>query len=150
MSIDADSLLDIRDLHVGFQSSRGVVRAVEGVSLRVPAARTVALVGESGCGKSATALSVLRLISATTGGQILFHDGGACADLLRLDGGALRRVRGNRIAMIFQEPMTALNPVYSIGEQIAEVVELHQGLRRRAAWAAAVEMLERVGILDVA
>jgi len=137
---------------VAFHSRQGMVHAVDGISLRVRRRRTVALVGESGCGKSATALSVLRLIPTSTGGptggQIIFRDGATRVDLLGLGLAALQRIRGNRIAMIFQEPMTALNPVYSVGEQIAEVIELHQGAGRRAAWSATVEMLRRVGIPD--
>jgi oligopeptide/dipeptide ABC transporter ATP-binding protein len=162
MHTDGDVLLELRDLQVAFFSGNGIVRAVNGVSLHIPRARTVALVGESGCGKTATALSILRLIPASGGGpvngQILFSDaapptGGGGADpidLMQIGDQALRRIRGNRIAMIFQEPMTALNPVYSIGEQVVEAVELHQGLRGKAAWEAAVEALRRVGIADAA
>lgn len=160
MHTHGDSLLELRDLQVAFFSGNGIVRAVNGVSVHIPRARTVALVGESGCGKTATALSILRLIPASGGGavngQILFSDvapptGGGIKDpidLLQIGDQAMRRIRGNRIAMIFQEPMTALNPVYSIGEQVVEAVELHQGLRGKTAWEAAVEALRRVGIPD--
>jgi len=165
MNSDGDVLLDLHDLQVAFSSRNGAVRAVDGVSLHVPRARTVALVGESGCGKSVTALSVLRLIpqppGRIIGGRIIFNDysrdtarGRESArgpiDLVQISDQAIRRIRGNRIAMIFQEPMTALNPVYSVGEQVVEAVELHQGLRGKAAWEASVETLRRVGIPDAA
>jgi oligopeptide/dipeptide ABC transporter ATP-binding protein len=160
-----NALLTIQDLQAGFETDAGLVPVVDGVSIQVSRARTVALVGESGCGKSVTALSVLRLIpqppGRIVGGRMIFNDRtpdapptryGATApiDLLQISDQALRRIRGNRIAMIFQEPMTALNPVYSIGEQVVEAVELHQGLRGKAAWEAAVEALRRVGIADAA
>jgi oligopeptide transport system ATP-binding protein len=122
--------------------------------LTVPRGKTVALVGESGCGKTATALSILRLIPEPPGrmedGHILFtpSPGEAPVDLAAISRKDLRRIRGNRIAMVFQEPMTALNPVFSVGEQIVEAIELHQPLRRRAAWARAVEMMRDVGIPD--
>lgn len=154
---DAEAVLDIRDLRVAFRSRGRLVHAVDGVSLRVDRAQTVALVGESGCGKTATALSILGLIPASIGGpiggQVIFHDASALpaqasTDLLRLDREVLRDVRGRRIAMIFQEPMTALNPVLPIGEQIAEVLELHEGASRRRAWQTAEKLLRRVGIPD--
>jgi oligopeptide/dipeptide ABC transporter ATP-binding protein len=168
MNTNATALLDVRNLQVAFSSRGGILRAVHGITVRVHPGKTVALVGESGCGKSATALSILRLIPSSAGGamggQILFSDiapplvGGAdptkrtghpkTVDLLRLDSQSMRRIRGNRIAMIFQEPMTALNPVYCIGEQIAEAIELHQGQRRRAAWQSAGALLRLVRIPD--
>ncbi len=169
MTGDDHILLDVHNLEVSFFSRGRWVRVVDDVSLRVPRGRTVALVGESGCGKSATALSILRLIPSPpgriAGGKILFasHPGMAppikgdatggypppdVIDLLQLDDRALRRIRGNRIAMIFQEPMSALNPVYSVGEQIVEGIQLHQRVTGRAAWRAAVEMLRQVGIAD--
>jgi peptide/nickel transport system ATP-binding protein len=123
-----------------------VARAVDGVSFSVAAGETVGLVGESGCGKSVTALSILRLIGSPgriePDSRMLFEG----RDLMRLSNEEMRRVRGNRIAMIFQEPMTALNPVFTVGDQIAEVSRIHEKASRKAAWARAVEMLELVGI----
>ncbi len=126
--------------------------AVDGVSLSIPRGKTVALVGETGCGKSVTALSIMRLIpqppGRIVGGRILFYysQSADAVDLLQLSDRRMRDIRGNRIAMIFQEPVVSLNPVYSVGEQIVEAIELHQPLRGRAAFSAAVEMLRKVGI----
>ncbi|WP_420992159.1 ABC transporter ATP-binding protein [Cupriavidus sp. 30B13] len=140
------SLLEIRELRTWFDTRGGVARAVDGVSLSVARGETVALVGESGSGKSVTAYSVLRLIprgrGRIAGGQVLF-DG---TDLLTLPDAAIRAIRGNRIAMIFQEPLSALNPVLSIGQQIAEAIRLHRPLSARAAWERAVALLEQVQI----
>ncbi len=147
-------LLEVRGLQLHFETQGGFLSVVDDVSLKIHQGRTVALVGESGCGKSVTALSILRLIpqppARIVDGRILFNDAEKAdsIDLLKLNDRDMRRIRGNRIAMIFQEPMTSLNPVYSIGEQIVEAVELHQGLRGKKAWAAAVEALRRVGIPD--
>jgi peptide/nickel transport system ATP-binding protein len=138
-------LLELVDLRTTFETSAGVVHAVDGVSLRVPHGGSVGIVGESGCGKSVTSLSVLRLIAAPgriTGGQIFFEG----TDLLALPEAQMRALRGKRIAMIFQEPMTALNPVYTVGQQIGEVLELHEGLDKRAARARSIELLHLVGI----
>ncbi|WP_028586145.1 ABC transporter ATP-binding protein [Desulfocurvus vexinensis] len=139
-------LLSIRDLETTFFTDQGAARAVDGVSLDVDRGQTVAVVGESGCGKTMLALSVLRLVPAPagriTGGQVFF-DG---TDLLALPEAAMRSIRGNRISMIFQEPMTSLNPVFRVGEQIAEAVRLHRGATAREAHEAAVEMLRLVGI----
>ncbi len=173
---DNASLLEVRDLRTSFVTDAGVIPAVDGVSLSVPHGKTVALVGESGCGKSVTALSIMRLIpeppGKNVGGQVLLdemrsdehaHASVSMAptspprtagdmprtgttDLLHLSEKQMRQVRGARIAMIFQEPQVSLNPVYTIGEQIVEAIELHQPLRGKEAWAAAVEMLRRVGI----
>src|SRR5438094_6775971 len=122
----ADPLLEIKSLSVGFKTERGDVRAVNDVSFSIFPGQTVALVGESGCGKSVTALSILRLIPQPPGrflsGRILLNG----QNLLDLEEKQMRRVRGKDIAMIFQEPMTSLNPVYTIGDQIAEAVILHQ------------------------
>jgi peptide/nickel transport system ATP-binding protein len=146
----ASVILSIRDLVVEFQSEGGWVRVVDGISLDLPRGKTIGLVGESGSGKTATALSILRLIATPpgriAGGQILY-DG---RDLLALPEHELRRLRGNRIAMVFQDPMTSLNPVYAVGEQIAEVLRAHQGLSRRAAARRAIDLLERVGIPEPA
>jgi len=144
---DADTaLLRVADLRTYFHTDAGLVRAVDGVSLDVARAETLALVGESGCGKSVTAMSILRLIPSPPGqiasGAIWFEG----EDLLQADEPRLRAVRGNDIAMIFQEPMTSLNPVYSIGDQIIEAVVLHQEAAHETARQRAIEMLKRVGI----
>ena len=128
-----------------FRTSAGVVRAVDGVSFEIRRGQTMGLVGESGCGKSVTALSILKLIDfpgRIAGGRILFDD----LDLAEVDADEMRRIRGARIAMIFQEPMTSLNPVFTIGDQIAETVEVHKKVTRKEAWERAVEMLKLVGI----
>jgi oligopeptide/dipeptide ABC transporter ATP-binding protein len=136
-------LLSIRDLRVEFETDSGPVPAVRGVDLELKEGETVALVGESGCGKSVTALSIMRLMSGrVAGGQIDFRG----QNLASLSEPAMRRVRGAQIGMIFQEPMTSLNPVFRIGRQIEEVSILHQGLSPSAARAQAVELLGRVGI----
>jgi oligopeptide/dipeptide ABC transporter ATP-binding protein len=142
----------VRDLQTSFVVEGQSIPAVDGVSLDIPRARTVALVGETGCGKSVAALSVMRLIPEPpgniVGGKVLFRAGPDSdpIDLLLLPERKMREIRGNRIAMIFQEPLVSLNPVYTVGEQIVEAIELHQPLRGRAASAAAVEQLRRVGI----
>ena len=138
-------LLEVRDLHVRFETSRGTVRAVEGISYTVNRGEIVAIVGESGCGKSVSSLAIMRLLAKTgrvTQGTITF-DG---RDLLALSAEQMREIRGRDISMIFQEPMTSLNPVYTVGEQIAEVIRLHEGLGRRAAMDRTVEMLKLVHI----
>ena len=139
-------LLTVSDLRSYFYTGAGVARAVDGVSFTIAAGETLGIVGESGCGKSVTALSILRLIQPPgriePGSRIVFEG----QDLLQLDDAGIRRVRGNRIAMIFQEPMTALNPVFTVGDQIAEVARVHASASRRAAWDRAVEMLTLVGI----
>ena len=140
------ALLTVSDLRTYFYTSAGVARAVDGVSFTIGAGETLGIVGESGCGKSVTALSILRLVQQPgriePGSRILFEG----QDLLQLDNAGIRRVRGNRIAMIFQEPMTALNPVFTVGDQIGEVVRVHSSASRRDAWDRAVEMLTLVGI----
>jgi oligopeptide/dipeptide ABC transporter ATP-binding protein len=140
------ALLTVSDLRTYFYTSAGVARAVDGVSFSIASGETLGIVGESGCGKSVTALSILRLIQQPgriePGSTINFEG----QELLQLDDAGIRRIRGNRIAMIFQEPMTALNPVFSVGDQIAEVVRVHANAPRRAAWDRAVEMLTTVGI----
>jgi oligopeptide/dipeptide ABC transporter ATP-binding protein len=146
MSQDNNVLLDVRDLRTHFFTEEGVARSVDGVSWSLKRGQTLALVGESGCGKSVTALSIMRLVpeppGRIVGGQILFEG----KDLVQASERELRQVRGNKIGMIFQEPMTSLNPVYTIGAQIVEAIEIHQKLRGREAWDLAVDMLRQVGI----
>ncbi|CAO3357640.1 ABC transporter ATP-binding protein [Azospirillum melinis] len=149
--MDADLTLDIRNLQTHFTADRGVSKAVDGVSFAVRRNETLAVVGESGSGKSVTSLSAMRLIPTPpgiiAGGEILFRGrDGQVRDLARLSERAMRSVRGNEIGMIFQEPMTSLNPVYTVGDQIGEALRYHQGLDRRAARAEALAMLKKVGI----
>jgi len=141
-----DPLLSIEDLRTYFYTDAGVARAVDGVSFHIDPGETVGLVGESGCGKSVTALSLLRLIGSPGRIEPDSHMRFEGRDLLTLADEDMRKVRGNRIAMIFQEPMTALNPVFTVGDQIAEVSRVHERAGRKAAWRRAVEMLELVGI----
>jgi oligopeptide/dipeptide ABC transporter ATP-binding protein len=144
-----DSILEVKNLSTHFFTRAGTVKAVDGVSFAIERGSTLALVGESGSGKSVTSLSVMRLIQPpgeTVSGEIIFNG----RDLMKLDGDEMRRLRGRDIAMIFQDPMTSLNPVYTVGDQIAEAIQLHEGLTRRRAWAKAVEMMERVKIPDAA
>ena len=139
-------LLSIRDLRTYFYTENGVARSVDGVSFEVGAGETVGIVGESGCGKSVTALSILRLIQPPgriePGSHIEFEG----KDLVELSSDDIRKVRGNRISMIFQEPMSALNPVFTVGDQVAEVARIHGGLSRKKAWDLAVETLALTGI----
>jgi peptide/nickel transport system ATP-binding protein len=139
-------LLELDNLHTYFYTDTGVARSVDGVSFHVNAGETVGVVGESGCGKSVTALSILRLVRSPgriePGSAIRFEG----KDLLTLGEREMQNVRGNRIAMVFQEPMTALNPVFTVGDQIAEVARIHAGMSRKDAWKKAVEMLTLVGI----
>jgi len=140
-------LLSVKDLHTRFYTAAGVVKAVDGIDLNLRRGETLGLVGESGCGKSVTALSIMRLIQPPgriAGGQILFDQ----QDLLTLGQAEMRQIRGNQISMIFQEPMTSLNPVFRVGDQIAEALRIHQGLSRRAAREQAVGLLAKVGIPD--
>jgi oligopeptide transport system ATP-binding protein len=143
-------LLEILDLHTEFRTGAGVVRAVDGVSYNVGAGETVAVVGESGSGKSVTALSVLRLIpdppGRITAGSVVF----AGRDLLLLSEPEMREIRGGEIGMVFQEPMTSLNPVLTIGRQITETLEQHRGLDRKAAVQRAEALLVQVGIAEPA
>jgi len=139
-------LLKIRDLKTYFFTEEGVAKAVDGVSFSLQERDTLALVGESGCGKSVTALSILRLIpdppGKIVGGSVLFQG----VNLLELSENEMRKIRGNKISMVFQEPLTSLNPVFQIGDQIAEAIQLHQGLKKKKAWEKSVEMLTLVGI----
>jgi oligopeptide/dipeptide ABC transporter ATP-binding protein len=142
----AESLLRVNDLRTHFYTEEGVVRAVDGVSYDVAPGEILGLVGESGCGKTVSALSILRLIpmppGRIVGGSVEF-DG---EDLLKMDEDEIRHIRGNKIAMIFQEPMTSLNPVLTIGRQLTETLELHLKMDRGAATRRAIELLEMVGI----
>jgi oligopeptide/dipeptide ABC transporter ATP-binding protein len=144
----SEPLLAVDDLRVHLFTNRGVVRAVDGVGFALSAGESLGIVGESGCGKTMTALSLMRLIPSPpariVSGRIMF-DG---EDVVALDEPRLRALRGNAMAMIYQDPMTTLNPVFSVGEQIAEAVRLHRDASRAAARARAVEMLELVGIPD--
>ena len=143
-----DNLLEIRNLKTYFYTSQGVVKAVDGVSYNVRRGETVALVGESGCGKTVSALSIMRLVpkpqGTIVGGEIAFEG----KDLLTLDGEKMRRIRGREIAMVFQEPMTSLNPVLSIGRQLTETLEIHLGMTAGQARRRAAELLAMVGIPD--
>ena len=143
-----EALLDVRSLRTQFHTSAGVIRAVDGVSWDVRKGETVALVGESGCGKSVSALSVLRLVSAPAGrivdGEIIFKG----RNLLSLPEEEMRRIRGREIGMIFQEPMTSLNPVLTIGRQLTETLETHLGTTSAQAEARAAALLSLVGITD--
>lgn len=146
MTQDATALLEVRDLVVEFVTERGVLRAVDQTSFSIPRGKTLGVVGESGCGKSVTALSIMRLIASPPGrilgGPILYEG----KNLLDLDDAAMRKIRGNKISMIFQEPMTSLNPVFTVGEQVAEAVRLHQRKSRKEALQAAIDMFHLVGI----
>src|SRR5712692_7015756 len=143
-------LLEVRGVKTYLTTSLGLIKAVDGVSFDVKEGETVALVGESGCGKTMTALSIMRLIprpqASIVGGEICFQG----RDLLRLDNEEMRRIRGAEIGMIFQEPMTSLNPVLSIGRQITETIEAHRRVSKDEARSRALELLQLVGIPDPA
>jgi oligopeptide/dipeptide ABC transporter ATP-binding protein len=145
-----DRLLDVIDLKTYFDTDEGTVKAVDGVSFHINKGETLAVVGESGSGKSVTSLSIMRLIATPpgriAGGQMLFNG----RDLVKLSEREMRGVRGNDISMIFQEPMTSLNPVYTVGDQIAEAIVLHQGKTQKQAMKVATDMLELVGIPEPA
>ncbi|PKN05817.1 MAG: peptide ABC transporter ATP-binding protein, partial [Deltaproteobacteria bacterium HGW-Deltaproteobacteria-7] len=140
-------LLEIKDLMTVFDTVRGRIKAVDGVSLKINSGETLGIVGESGCGKTMLALSVMRLVPANgkiISGEILFSGN----DLLKLPEEEMRHRRGSEISMIFQEPMTSLNPVFRVGEQIAEAVRLHQNLPAKQAMDLSIELLRDVGIAD--
>jgi oligopeptide transport system ATP-binding protein len=159
-SAAADTVLELKDLKTYFNLEDGTVKAVDGVSLTLNRNQTLGLVGESGCGKSMTATSIMRLVKSPpgkiVGGEILLHQGQnghrQITDLVKLpaNGSRMRQIRGGEIAMVFQEPMTSLNPLYSIGTQIAETVQLHQRVSKKEALGRAREMLEKVQISDAA
>ncbi|MBI4063045.1 MAG: ABC transporter ATP-binding protein [Elusimicrobia bacterium] len=151
-----EPVLSVRNLKTHFFTEEGTVRAVDGLSYDLYPGQTLGIVGESGCGKSVHALSILRLIPDPPGkivnGEIWFKGKNAAGpvDILKLPGKKMRQIRGNRIAMIFQEPMTSLNPVLTVGEQIAEVLRQHEGAGAGAAWQEAVNLLDKVGIPQAA
>lgn len=141
-----EPLLEVQQLQTYFYTADGVVPAVDGVSFSMGRGETLAIVGESGSGKSVTSLSIMQLVPRPPGkivGGVIRFSG---EDLLKKSPAEMRRIRGNRISMIFQEPMTSLNPVFRVGEQVAETLRLHRGLGKREAWVQAVEMLQKVGI----
>jgi len=150
MTHDPDILLEVDRLITSFETDRGMLRAVDQVSFTVPRGKTVGIVGESGCGKSVTAMSIIRLLPQPAGrilgGQVRFNG----LDLIRASDAEMQATRGGEIGVIFQEPMTALNPVHRIGRQIAEVFRIHKKLSGRDAWDAATEMVQRVRIPDPA
>ncbi len=145
-AIEDNKLLEISNLCTYFHTDEGVAKAVDGVTYNILRGKTLGLVGESGCGKSVTALSIMRLIPSPPGrierGRVIFEG----KDLLKLSEPAMRKIRGNDISMIFQEPMTSLNPVFTVGNQIIEVIRLHQGLGKKEAKQKTVEMLDKVKI----
>jgi len=141
-----NTLLEVRDLKTQFFTEMGVVKAVDGVDFEIYPGETLGIVGESGCGKSVTSLSILRLIiwppGKIMGGQVLFNG----SNLTKLNQQQMQNIRGNDISMIFQEPMTSLNPVYRVGDQIAETIMLHKGVSKKEALSQALEMIRKVGI----
>ena len=146
------SLIEVKGLKTYFNTESGIVRSVDGVDFSIEPQKTLGVVGESGCGKSVTALSIMGLVPSPPGrieaGEIIYQRNGQRLDLAKLDpkGSTMRSIRGNEIAMIFQDPMTSLNPVYTIGYQIMEVLLLHQGLKKRQARQKAIDILQSVGI----
>ncbi len=143
-----EALLQVRNLRTAFHTETGKVRALDGISFAVDKGKTLAVVGESGCGKSVTAMTIMGLIQDANGfvesGEIIFEN----QDLVQISQDKMRAIRGDRISMIFQEPMTALNPVFPVGEQIAEVLRIHRGMNKRAAREEALRMLKLVRIPD--
>jgi oligopeptide/dipeptide ABC transporter ATP-binding protein len=141
-------LIQVKNLRTSFFTPEGEVRAIDGVSFAIGEGKTLGLVGESGCGKSVTSLSIMRLIPVPpgriVGGEILYRG----RDLLKLNNEEMRKIRGNEISMIFQEPMTSLNPVFTVGNQIGEAIRLHQGLGKRETRAKTIDMLRLVKIAD--
>lgn len=141
----SDKLLEIKDLHTFFYTDAGVVKAVNGVSFQVNKGQTIGIVGESGCGKSVMSLSIMRLIQdpgKIVEGQVIFSG----QDIVKLSQSEMRKINGDRISMIFQEPMTSLNPVFTVGNQIAEALILHENLTKKQAREKAIEMIATVGI----
>ena len=142
-----ENILDVRDLKTYFFTEDGVVKAVDGVDFSVKAGEVLGLVGESGCGKSVSSLSIMRLVGVPgkiTGGEIFFEG----KDLLKLSEDEMVKMRGDRMSMIFQQPQSSLNPVFRIGDQVAEVLQIHKGMNAKEAWNRAIELLTLVGIPD--
>ncbi|HNR02877.1 MAG TPA: ABC transporter ATP-binding protein [Anaerolineaceae bacterium] len=142
-----ETILEVRDLKTYFYTEDGVVKAVDGVDFSVRAGEVLGLVGESGCGKSVSSFSILRLVGVPgriVAGEILFEG----EDILKLSKDEMVKMRGDRISMIFQQPQSSLNPVFRVGEQVAEVLQLHKGIKKQEAWKRAVELLTLVGIPD--
>ena len=147
MQTENKPILEINGLQTYFYTDDGIVKAVDGVDLVIHAGEVLGLVGESGCGKSVTSFSIMRLVDAPgkiVGGEILFEG----RDLLKLDDEGMQEVRGNRISMIFQQPQTSLNPVFTVGDQIVEILQIHTNYDKKQAWNRAVELLSLVGIPD--
>jgi oligopeptide/dipeptide ABC transporter ATP-binding protein len=148
--MDENTLLQVKDLKTYFYTPEGVSKAVDGVTFAIKNKEVLGLVGESGCGKTVTSLSVMRLIQEPPGkiesGQILFRENGSEIDILKKDKKEMRSIRGNKISMIFQEPMTSLNPVFTVGSQIAEVYRIHRKYSKKEALEASAEMLKTVRI----
>ena len=146
LELAKENLLEVRDLWVEYRTSRGAVKAVNGLNMHIAMGETLGLVGETGAGKSTTAFSIMRILpdppAKITGGEILFKG----TDLLKLSAKEMRAVRGEEISMIFQDPMTSLDPVKTVGAQIQEMIELHESISRKEAWKRAEDMLEVVGI----
>ena len=146
LELAKENLLEVRDLWVEYRTSRGAVKAVNGLNMHIAMGETLGLVGETGAGKSTTAFSIMRILpdppAKITGGEILFKG----TDLLKLSAKEMRAVRGEEISMIFQDPMTSLDPVKTVGAQIQEMIELHENISRKEAWKRAEDMLEVVGI----
>jgi len=144
---DFKYILEVKDLKTYFYTDAGVVKAVDGVDFKIKHGEVLGLVGESGCGKSVTSLSIMRLVGApgkVIAGEILFEGD----DLLKFTENQMTHIRGNRISMIFQQPQTSLNPVYKVGDQIAEVLQIHGQIKKGEDWNRAVELLQQVGIAD--
>jgi oligopeptide/dipeptide ABC transporter ATP-binding protein len=144
-----ETILDVKDLKTYFYTEDGVVKAVDGVDFSVKKGEVLGLVGESGCGKSVSSFSILRLVSPPgriIGGEIIFEG----KDILKLSKDEMVKMRGDRISMIFQQPQSSLNPVYRVGDQVAEVLTIHKGMKKKEAWDRAVELLTQVGIPDPA
>lgn len=144
--LSKEALVNVKNLKTYFYTEEGVVKAVDGVDYEIYPGETLGIVGESGCGKSVTSLSIMRLIESPPGkivaGEINFQD----KDLIKIPEKEMRKIRGNDISMIFQEPMTSLNPVYTVGDQIIEAIMLHKGVDRKEARKQAIDMLKKVGI----
>ncbi len=150
-----ENVVEFDDLHTYFFTDTGTVKAVDGVSFDIPQGKTVGVVGESGCGKSVTSLSLMQIVQRPLGqivqGEIRFNMGDHAVDIAKMPQTAMQRIRGNQVAMIFQEPMTSLNPVFRIGTQLDETIHLHQpGLSKEAVMARSIEMLETVSIANSA